>query len=85
MAQLSTTPGSAEVIAVLLENWQADIRAGIERMQSSGRVRESLDPERTSAAFVAGIQGGVQVLRSTGSVETLRSTLDLLIEYLQLA
>jgi hypothetical protein len=48
-------------------------------------VRESLDPERTSAAFVAGIQGGVQVLRSTGSVETLRSTLDLLIEYLQLA
>jgi hypothetical protein len=68
-----------------LANWQADIRGGIERMQSSGHVRESLDPERAAGAFVAGIQGGVQVLGSTGSIETLRSSLDLLIDYLQVA
>jgi AcrR family transcriptional regulator len=85
MAQLSSTPGAAEVIRVLLANWQADIRGGIERMQSSGHVRESLDPERAAGAFVAGIQGGVQVLGSTGSIETLRSSLDLLIDYLQVA
>jgi hypothetical protein len=84
MAQLSSTPGAAEVIGVLLANWQAEIRGGIERMQRSGKVRESVDPERTASAFVAGIQGGVQVLRSTGRIETLRSTLDLLIEYLRL-
>jgi hypothetical protein len=84
MAQLSSTPGAAEVISVLLSNWQADIRDGIERMQSSGRVRESLNAEQAASAFVAGIQGGVQVLRSTGSIDALRSTLDLLIEYLQL-
>jgi AcrR family transcriptional regulator len=85
MAQLSSTPGAAEVIRVLLSNWQADIGDGIERMQSSGHVRESLNAEQAASAFVAGIQGGVQVLRSTGSIDTLRSTLDLLIEYLRLA
>jgi AcrR family transcriptional regulator len=84
-AQLSSTPGAAEVIRVLLANWRADIRGGIERMQSSGKVRASLDPEQAAGAFVAGIQGGVQVLRSTGSVETLSSTLDLLIDHLRLA
>ncbi len=84
MAQLSSTPGATEVIGVLLENWHAEIRAGIERMQRSGKVRESLDPERTASAFVAGIQGGVQVLRSTGSIDTLSSTLDLLMEYLRM-
>jgi AcrR family transcriptional regulator len=85
MAQLSSTPGAAEVIRVLLANWQADVRGGIERMQRSGKVRASLDAEQVAGAFVAGIQGGVQVLRSTGRVETLRSTLDLLIDYLRLA
>jgi|SRR5579859_782489 len=85
MTQLSSTPGAAEVISVLLANWRAEIRSGIERMQRSGKVRTSVDPERTADAFVAGIQGGVQVLRSTGSIETLSSTLDLLIEYLRLA
>ncbi|HEY2167065.1 MAG TPA: TetR/AcrR family transcriptional regulator [Jatrophihabitantaceae bacterium] len=84
MAQLSSTPGATEVIGVLLANWHAEIRAGIERMQRSGKVRESLDPERTASAFVAGIQGGVQVLRSTGSIDTLSSTLDLLMEYLRM-
>jgi AcrR family transcriptional regulator len=57
MAQLSTTPGSAEVIAVLLENWQADIR----QASSGCRVRDvcvnrwivSELPRRSSPAFKA--------------------------------
>jgi AcrR family transcriptional regulator len=82
MAQVGSTPGAAEVITVLMDNWQAHIRTGIERMQAAGRIRRTLDADRTAAAFVAGIQGGVQVLRSTGSVATLEATLDALIDYL---
>ena len=40
-------------------------------------------PDRVSAAFIAGIQGGVQVLRSTGSTWHLEATLDALIDHLR--
>jgi AcrR family transcriptional regulator len=83
MSQIGSTPGAAEVSTALLTNWQAHIRIGIEQMQATGKIRTSLDPERTAAAFIAGIQGGVQVLRSTGSTVTLEATLDLLIDHLR--
>jgi AcrR family transcriptional regulator len=82
MGQIGSTPGAAEVITVLLDNWQTHIRVGIEQMQGTGRIRTDIDAEQTAAAFVAGIQGGVQVLRSTGSIVTLERTLDVLIDYL---
>ena len=40
-------------------------------------------PTGFSAAFIAGIQGGVQVLRSTGSTRHLEATLDALIDHLR--
>ncbi len=83
MGQIGTTPGAAEVVTALLANWQAHVRVGIEQMQAGGLVRRSLDPDRTAAAFIAGIQGGVQVLRSTGSPATLEATLDLLLDHLR--
>jgi hypothetical protein len=52
-------------------------------MQAAGLVRRELDPDRVSAAFIAGIQGGVQVLRSTGSTWHLEATLDALIDHLR--
>jgi AcrR family transcriptional regulator len=83
MSQIGSTPGAAEVSSALLTNWQAHIRIGIEQMQAAGEIRASLDPERTASAFIAGIQGGVQVLRATGSTVTLEATFDLLIDYLR--
>jgi hypothetical protein len=52
-------------------------------MQESGLVGASINPERISAAFIAGIQGGVTVLRSTGSTAHLEATLDILMDYLR--
>jgi hypothetical protein len=52
-------------------------------MQEAGLVRASLDAERVAAAFIAGIQGGVQVLRTTGSVDHLEAALDTLIDHLR--
>jgi AcrR family transcriptional regulator len=83
MGQLGSTPGAAEVTTALLANWQAHVRAGIEQMQAAGQIRASLDAGKTAAAFIAGIQGGVQVLRSTGDIATLAATLDLLIDHLR--
>jgi AcrR family transcriptional regulator len=83
MSRLGGTPGSAEVISALLANWRAHLRGGIERMQADGQIRLGLDADRVAAAFVAGIQGGVHVLRSSGSTWHLEATLDALIDHLR--
>jgi AcrR family transcriptional regulator len=83
ITQVGGTPGAAEVVASLLERWQEHVRRGIDGMQRAGLVRADLDADRVSAAFVAGIQGGVTVLRSTGSTAHLESTMDTLIDYLK--
>ncbi|HEY6790146.1 MAG TPA: TetR/AcrR family transcriptional regulator [Trebonia sp.] len=83
LAQVGATPGAAEVVASLLERWREHIRQGIAGMQRAGLVREGLDADRVAAAFVAGIQGGVSVLRSTGSTSHLEATMDTLIDYLR--
>ncbi|WAM14870.1 hypothetical protein [Rhodococcus sp. JS3073] len=59
------------------------VAAGIEAMRAAGEIRAGVGAPRTASAFIAGIQGGVQVLRSTGSVEDLEAVLDTLIDYLR--
>lgn len=83
MGQVGSTPGAAAVVSTLLAQWQGEIRRGIAGMQEAGLVRSGIDGDRVSGAFVAGIQGGVQVLRSTGSTEQLEALLDTLIDHLR--
>jgi AcrR family transcriptional regulator len=83
MTQIGSTPGAAEVVAALLEQWQAHVRLGIAAMQAAGLIRPGLDTGQVSAAFIAGIQGGVQVLRSTGSTRHLEAAIDTLIDHLR--
>lgn len=83
MGQVGSTPGAQEVIATLLSQWQSHVRKGIADMQAAGLVREGLDPDRVSAAFIAGVQGGVLVLLNTGSVTHLEAVLDTLLEHLR--
>ncbi|MGW6928742.1 TetR/AcrR family transcriptional regulator [Lentzea sp. NPDC054927] len=83
MGQVGSTPGANEVVSALLNRWQFHVQEGIAEMQEAGLVRASVDPDRVAAAFIAGIQGGVQVLRSTGSVAHLEAALDTLVDYLK--
>jgi AcrR family transcriptional regulator len=83
MGQVGSTPGATEVVTTLLAQWHAHIERGITDMQAAGLVRGGIDADRVAAAFIAGIQGGVQVLRSTGSTEHLEATLDTLIDHLR--
>ena len=83
MNQVGSTPGAAEVAASLLDQWQGLLRRGITTMQSKGAVDPALDADRAAAAFIAGIQGGVQMLRSTGSSAHLEAVIGVLIDHLR--
>lgn len=83
LSQVGSTPGAAEVVSTLLVQWQTQVRQGIAEMQAAGLVRSGVDADRVAAAFIAGIQGGVQVLRSTGGTGHLEAALDTLIDHLK--
>lgn len=63
--------------------WQSEIAAGVRNMQATGEISPDLDAGRTGAAIVAGIQGGVVMMMSTGDTIPLEAALDLAIGYLQ--
>src|ERR1700761_12530 len=84
VTQLGRRPrGAQRVVAELMSQWQAQIAAGITRMQAAGEVDRDLDTARTAAAVLAGIQGGVVMLMSTGDLTPLAAALDLSIGYLR--
>lgn len=83
MSQVGSVPGAAEVSTTLLRQWQGHIERGIVTMQGKGEVRADIDARQTAAAFIAGIQGGVAVLRTTGRTDHLEAILRILITYLR--
>ncbi|MFJ9389748.1 TetR/AcrR family transcriptional regulator [Nocardioides sp. NPDC101246] len=83
MNQVGSVPGAAEVSTTLIRQWQDHVRIGIETMQANGSVSAELDARRTSAAIIAGIQGGVSVLQVTGRTDHLEAILALLITHLR--
>ena len=83
LAQVRTTPGAAQVVATLLAQWEGHVRRGIESMQENGLVSPEIEAAGAAAALVAGIQGGVLVLQSTGSSRHLEAAMDLAIEHLR--
>lgn len=76
MSQVQSTPGSDEVIASLLGRWHARIAAGVVRMRDTGKVRADINPDAMASTFLAVIQGGVAILRSTGDATHLERGFD---------
>lgn len=84
MSQLGhTTPGAQAVVTELMHVWQAEIATGVRHMQGLGEIDPGLDPDRTAAALLAGIQGGVLIQMSTGQTTHLEAALDLGIAHLR--
>ena len=77
------TPAAQAVVTSLMRRWQAAIAAGIRRMQDNGEVAATVDADRTAAALLAGIQGGVLLLLGTGRTDHLEAALDLAIDSLR--
>lgn len=78
-----STPGARAVVTTLMSQWQAQVRAGIEHLQAAGEVAPDLDADRTAAAMIASIQGGVGLLMSTGSTDHLEAAIDLVMDHLE--
>lgn len=76
------SPAAQAVTAQLVRRWQECVRAGVEATQAAGEADPELDPDRTAAAVIAAVQGGVTVLLSTGSADHLEAGLDLCLDRL---
>jgi hypothetical protein len=70
------TPGAQAVVSELLRRWQDELEAGIRHLRDAGEVGADVDAGRTAAALLAGIQGGVVVMLSTGRIDHLEAALD---------
>lgn len=78
------SPAAQAVTAQLIRRWQECVRLGIEATQAAGEADPGLDPDRTAAAVIATVQGGVSILISTGSTEHLEAALNLCLDRLLL-
>ncbi|MFF5471379.1 TetR/AcrR family transcriptional regulator [Streptomyces achromogenes] len=84
LAQLGGATDAARTVAgELLDRWQRELAAGIRHMQSGGEAGPGLDADREAAALLAGIQGGVLILLTTGDHTHLEAAIDLGIAHLR--
>jgi AcrR family transcriptional regulator len=80
-----STPGARAIVTELMREWQESLAAGVRAMQRNGHLPMSLQADQTAAALLAGIQGGVSIMLSTGQSVHLRAALDWGIERLRAA
>lgn len=76
MSEIGRTPGAHAVTRTLISDWRTEIEAGVRAMQEQGKISADVDAERSAAALLAGIQGGVSVLLNTGDIGYLEAALD---------
>jgi hypothetical protein len=74
-----TLPGAQAIVIELMREWQKSLAAGIRAMQRNGHLPLSLNVDEAAAALLAGIQGGVSIMLSTGQSTHLRAALDWLL------
>ncbi|PWI12639.1 TetR family transcriptional regulator [Streptomyces sp. Act143] len=78
-------PGARAIVTELMRQWQEQLARGIRALQAERLVSSSLDADRTAAALLAGVQGGVAIMMSTGDSTHLKAALDTGIAYLRAA
>lgn len=78
-----SSPGARAIVTELMRRWQEQLARGMRALEANGLVSPSLDVDRTAAALLAGIQGGVAIMMSTGDSAHLRAALDTGIEHLR--
>ncbi|MBZ9639965.1 TetR/AcrR family transcriptional regulator [Streptomyces sp. PSKA30] len=76
-------PGSRAIVAELMRQWQEQLARGMRALQAGGLVPPAFDVDRAAAALLAGIQGGVAIMMSTGDTTHLEAALDNAIENLR--
>ncbi|MEW2116168.1 TetR/AcrR family transcriptional regulator [Streptomyces sp. NPDC005474] len=86
LAQLGGATDATRVVAgELIDRWQRHLAAGIRHLQAEGVTDPGLDADREAAALLAGVQGGVLILMTTGSSTHLEAALDAGLAHLRAA
>lgn len=84
VTQLGPQAAAARALAhELIGHWRDELAAGIRHMQSTDEIDQALDADDQAAALLAGIQGGVMIFVTTGSLAYLEKALDLGIAHLR--
>ncbi|MEU3416138.1 TetR/AcrR family transcriptional regulator [Streptomyces sp. NPDC006658] len=78
-----SSPGARAIVSELMHQWQEQLAHGVRAVQDKGLASPRLDADRIAAALLAGIQGGVTIMMSTGDSTHLRAALDTGIEHLR--
>lgn len=78
-----STPGAQAIVVELMRQWQQSLAAGVQALHDRGLISTQVDVEQAAAALLAGIQGGVSLLLSTGQSVHLRAALDFWITQLR--
>ncbi|MYW96974.1 TetR/AcrR family transcriptional regulator [Amycolatopsis rubida] len=77
MSQIGrNTPGAQAVVTQLMQRWLGELTAGIENLRAAGEIRPGLDPKQAASALLAGVQGGVLMLLTTGEPQHLEAALE---------
>ncbi|MFD2472818.1 TetR/AcrR family transcriptional regulator [Amycolatopsis silviterrae] len=77
MSQIGrNTPGAQAVVTQLMQRWLCELSAGIENLRAAGEIRPGLDPKQAASALLAGVQGGVLMLLTTGEPQHLEAALE---------
>jgi AcrR family transcriptional regulator len=71
-----TTPGAQAITTELMAKWRGAIATGIRSMQDQGKIATRVDANRSAAALLAGIQGGVGIMLATADLSYLEAALD---------
>ncbi|GAA3556814.1 TetR/AcrR family transcriptional regulator [Kribbella ginsengisoli] len=69
------SPGAQAIVRQLLTDWQRYLATGLEALQANGHLGP-IDIDQASAALLAGIQGGVAIMLSTGQTTYLEAAID---------
>ncbi|MGW6011066.1 TetR/AcrR family transcriptional regulator [Streptomyces sp. NPDC055210] len=78
-------PGARAIVTELMRQWQWQLARGMRALQTNGLASPALDVDREAAALLAGIQGGVTIMMSTGDSAHLKAALDTGIGHLRAA
>ncbi len=76
-------PAARSILTDLMDRWQTSLAGGIRHMQATGEIAPEIDAARVATSLIAGIQGGVLLMSSTGRTDYLEAAVDLAIERLK--
>jgi AcrR family transcriptional regulator len=76
-------PGIRALISSLFERWQDSLAKGLSAMRAKGLLHPDADTGELATAVLVAIQGGVAIGQATGSLNPLRTALEVAIDHLR--